>query len=1583
MARRRVNKNLVAFLTAAGIVLAVIVVAIGTINRARRDPAAIAEKAAAQEQAGDLRRALDLYRSAHRKSREPSQRAQYLIEAARCAREMGELGEMLALLRVARAQSPRDPEVLNALLTRYWEIRNYPFLIAWEDLLDYAESLLELEPENLLALVWSSEALERLKDEDPENAAKAESALSRAFEIEPTSPYVAVVWAARNRVRAIEQAREALQEGRSADVDRLLEEARTEQIEILQPAVAAHAEDVSLRIALVQARAERQEWEASRELLQAGLGTQPESAELHSTMAELLFQQARRKPADASKDEILALVNEGRQHIDKAIELEPALYPGYTLRADLQRLGWVVDGRWESDLRGCQREILESFAAALDNTAVLKTFRAALGSGARLVMIYQAFEAAIDFHRRAPDEAVKVQALTYLRRFLQEGKTQYPEHVLASLMEGHVALIDGNERLAMRAFSEAEKRDDTGFFSRPAKEQLIRLYRRLGELGLSLDYTVEMIESYEEQQQQPPAWLYWNQADMLLALDRAQEALDLLDSMATRFADEPAWKDLYARALTLVGRGEEATELLSEAPPGDARSLFLRASIAEYEKDYDTAEKLLRQLLESNPEDVLTIRRLISAMISAGRSEDALQFVREQMAKTENDRLKRLLQTYEVTLSIVDLEERDRKLLEIIAEIPDDFERASQYFTFWAARNDFQNAVSYLDQMEGLRPDDVGVLRVQLDMALRLEDCERAAKYATTLAQLNADQVGGATFRGLYELGCGDPQRALREFRAAEREFPSDSKLKISVAQALLRLKPPHYDEAIPTLEEAVELDPRNFLAHRWLYQCYEQTGRREQGIPHLEVAVELAAKLKLDDSYIKAHARLLDEERNPQQGIIDRERLRQERPDDIANLLRLAELYERTGDDTQAEERLWEAVQIDPSSTQVASFGARFFARRGNREAGEQLLYRHLAAQQGLEEIYARLQLGRFYEMLRDQEAALSAYQQAQERVGEILAVGSEDRRRGMIISASQLADFYRRAQRVQEMIGAYRVVLTHLQPDEVAGIQAARRGVISGLLSLGRSTGQYGDAAQEIADYRRDFPKDPGGMAQEARLLMARRKLDQALEVLSGLLEVQPESAWSLYMRGLIYIEQGRDRYPYAREDLLRAKAAAPEAFDFRHRLELARLYELMEKPELAEAELRELLPLRRATRDVELRLIGLLAKTDQFERAQEFVNELMARDPEQPFWPFQLGRLLMARGHASTRAAERLKAQRQDAEAAAERRKAQGEYSAAAGSLQRTVELTKRQNPVFIADWLLALARGNRAGEAIQEYERLCAEDPQVVTPQLQAYAAEAYLAQNEPEPRAAAVALLEQGVNAGSLRSGDDVRFVVDRAVRLLGRDEGLALLRRVLERAPSPTAELALCGTLAAYLVADEDPARRAEGLELAEAVIAAAPKGDPLHREALLVQAVALERDSQYEQVARLYEEVLTLVPDNPVALNNLAYVLADKLGRPAEALQYAERLHNLAPDNANILDTVGWVYFKNGKIDQAGAVFSEALRIDSRNLAARYHLGQVYADSGQRAAAQGAFRRALELAREQQNEEYEKKVEEALEKLR
>ena len=805
--------------------------------------------------------------------------------------------------------------------------------------------------------------------------------------------------------------------------------------------------------------------------------------------------------------------------------------------------------------------------------------------------------------------------------------------------------------------------------------------------------------------------------------------------------------------------------------------------------------------------------------------------------------------------------------------------------------------------------------------------------------------MGGERYRGRHELLCGEPEKALSSFRAAERVFPTDSTLKILIAQTLLRMRPQRYDEAIRALELAVDIDPRNFGARRALYACYEETGRRQQAIKHLRVAREINP----NDAYIQQHATVLDEEENPAAGIVRRERLREENPQDAANLLRLAELYAQPAVNNMetARQRLLEALEADPSNTEVARFGVRFFSDRQDREGGERFLLRHLESQEGRGEIFARVLLGRFYNSIGDAEAAQRVFQQARQSVDRVLADDTEDNRRNaMVLVMSETGRFYRDARRYEEMIDAYRVVLSHCRPNDIASIQSARQNITLGLMALR----EYGDAEEEIASYRREFPDDLQGMLQEAELLFARHKLDEAKEVLSEVLERNPDNPFARYMRGQVAIRM--NRYSEAREDLLHAKTVAPLAFELAHRLDLARLYELMEQPQLAEAELRELLPLPRGSgHDVELRLIRLLQATGQYQRAQSFVNELRAREPQEPAWPYQLGRLLIA----------------------------QGEFAAAATHLAEAAELTDYRNTEVVTELMSALVRGNRAQEATSAYNRL---DSRSITPVIQTYAAEAYLAQGQ---RDVAVALLEQAVHAGSVGHASAVLQVATRSVGLLGKDETVALLRRVLEQAANPSADLALRAVLAQYLASDDDPARRAEGLELTEQVINDAAEDDPLRWHAMRIRAAALDQIGQSEQAVEIYEEILRLLPNDTRVLNNLAYMLADKLDRAAEALPYAERLEEVAPEQNRpvFLDTVGWVYHKAGKNDRAEAVFLEALRITPDYLAARYHLGMVHLSAGNRTAAERAFRRVLERANELDDEDYVQKAEEALEQLR
>ena len=111
------------------------------------------------------------------------------------------------------------------------------------------------------------------------------------------------------------------------------------------------------------------------------------------------------------------------------------------------------------------------------------------------------------------------------------------------------------------------------------------------------------------------------------------------------------------------------------------------------------------------------------------------------------------------------------------------------------------------------------------------------------------------------------------------------------------------------------------------------------------------------------------------------------------------------------------------------------------------------------------------------------------------------------------------------------------------------------------------------------------------------------------------------------------------------------------------------------------------------------------------------------------------------------------------------------------------------------LQAMVRGNRAREAILEYEDLLRKFagrgwmPEKInrklTPLIKTHAAEAYLAEKQ---RDITVSLLEQAINEASLRGGVRlVRDVTGRAQLLLGREEGLALLRSVLEHASEPEA----------------------------------------------------------------------------------------------------------------------------------------------------------------------------------------------------
>ncbi len=112
------------------------------------------------------------------------------------------------------------------------------------------------------------------------------------------------------------------------------------------------------------------------------------------------------------------------------------------------------------------------------------------------------------------------------------------------------------------------------------------------------------------------------------------------------------------------------------------------------------------------------------------------------------------------------------------------------------------------------------------------------------------------------------------------------------------------------------------------------------------------------------------------------------------------------------------------------------------------------------------------------------------------------------------------------------------------------------------------------------------------------------------------------------------------------------------------------------------------------------------------------------------------------------------------------------------------------------------------------------------------------------------------------------------------------------------------------------------------------------------------------------YRKALNMEPDNVVAGNNLAWLLADT-GKAAdldEALKIAGEIKKLAPENAEVADTLGWIYYK--KKYYAPAVDQLLFSVNHRQGKAEhyYRLGLAYNAKGDLMLAQQTLRKALEM---------------------
>ncbi len=185
-----------------------------------------------------------------------------------------------------------------------------------------------------------------------------------------------------------------------------------------------------------------------------------------------------------------------------------------------------------------------------------------------------------------------------------------------------------------------------------------------------------------------------------------------------------------------------------------------------------------------------------------------------------------------------------------------------------------------------------------------------------------------------------------------------------------------------------------------------------------------------------------------------------------------------------------------------------------------------------------------------------------------------------------------------------------------------------------------------------------------------------------------------------------------------------------------------------------------------------------------------------------------------------------------------------------------------------------------------------------------------------------------------------------------REQALAIFDSYLKQHPESAIEIA--GARAQLY------AGRGE-LPTAVAVLEAALKAYPNHPQLQYQRATMLERAGRSADAERAFEALLKQRPEDPAVANALGFTLADHNRNLDRAEKLVRQALSLSPDNPAILDSLGWVRFRRGHLDEAIALVERAWR-GAHDAEIGAHFGEVLWKKGEEGRARYVWQQALNI---------------------
>ena len=211
--------------------------------------------------------------------------------------------------------------------------------------------------------------------------------------------------------------------------------------------------------------------------------------------------------------------------------------------------------------------------------------------------------------------------------------------------------------------------------------------------------------------------------------------------------------------------------------------------------------------------------------------------------------------------------------------------------------------------------------------------------------------------------------------------------------------------------------------------------------------------------------------------------------------------------------------------------------------------------------------------------------------------------------------------------------------------------------------------------------------------------------------------------------------------------------------------------------------------------------------------------------------------------------------------------------------------------------------------------------------------------------------------GKVTSGDYFVTAQLKIAGIIAKRDGMPAGRKFLQDAQASQADAP--ETRIQLILAEAQLLRDAKAFNEAFDSLSDAISKNPDIADLLYDRAMVAEKIAKFDVLEADLRKVIELRPDHAHAYNALGYTFAERNKRLDEAYTLVKKALSLSPDDAFIQDSLGWVQFRSGHVDEALVTLKKAYQ-QRRDPEIAAHLGEVLWVKGERAEALKLWQTAI-----------------------